>query len=326
MLRRYGSPVELRHLRYFLAVAEERHFGRAAERLHMAQPPLSHAVKQLEAELGVTLFERTTRRVELTPAGELLLERARGILATVESTRTDVARAAAGDLGRIAMGFTGSATYELLPRLSRILREELPDVELELFGEMLTPRSVAGLVDGSLDLAFLRPPVRQPGLAVHVIRREPLIAVLPEQHALARSQSVPLAELAEEPFVSYPSHFRSVVYDAVLEACRKAGFEPRLKHEVGETSTLVAFVAAGLGVALVPASVQQLQITGAVYRPLAGTTEEVALALAYRSDDESVLLHRVLARVHSLVSGPRRAAGSVPRQEPRPTRDAEPRS
>lgn len=322
---RYGSAVELRHLHYFLAVAEERHFGRAAERLHIAQPPLSHAVKQLEGELGVTLFERTTRRVDLTPAGELLLERARGILAAVESARTDVARAEAGDLGRIALGFTGSTTYELLPRLSRVLREELPDVELELFGEMLTPRSVAGLVDGSLDLAFLRPPVRQPGLTVHVIRREPLIAVLPEQHALARSQSVPLARLAEAPFVSYPSHFRSVVHDAVLDACREAGFEPRTTHEVGETSTLVAFVAAGLGVALVPASVRHLQITGAVYRPLAGTTEEVALALAYRSDDESVLLRRVLAHVHSLVGGRRRASDSVPRQEPRPTCDAEPR-
>lgn len=317
--------MELRHLRYFLAVAEERHFGRAAERLHMASPPLSHAVKQLEVELGVTLFERTTRRVDLTPAGEMLLERARGILAAVESTRTDVPRAEAGDLGRIAMGFTGSATYELLPRLSRVLREELPDVEVELFGEMLSPRSVAGLVDGSLDLAFLRPPVREAGLAVHVIRQEPLIAVLPEQHPLARLPAVPLAGLAEEPFVSYPSHFWSVVHDAVLDACRKAGFEPQHKHEVGETSTLVAFVAAGLGVALVPASVRHLQITGAVYRPLAGTTEEVALALAYRSDDESVLLRRVLACVHSLVGGPRCAGGSVPRQEPRPTRDAEPR-
>ncbi|HVF19607.1 MAG TPA: LysR family substrate-binding domain-containing protein, partial [Mycobacteriales bacterium] len=164
---------------------------------------------------------------------------------------------------------------------------------------------------------------RQPGLAVHVVRREPLIAVLPEQHALAGSKSVPLAGLAEEPFVSYPSHFRSVVHDAVLDACRKAGFEPRQKHEVGETSTLVALVAAGLGVALVPASVRHLQVTGAVYRPLAGTTEEVALALAYRSDDESVLLRRVLARVHSLVGGPRRASGSVPKQEPPTTRDGD---
>ncbi|HVE62292.1 MAG TPA: LysR family transcriptional regulator, partial [Mycobacteriales bacterium] len=309
--------MELRHLHYFLAVAEERHFGRAAERLHMAQPPLSHAVKQLEGELGVTLFERTTRRVELTPAAELFLQRVRGILAAVESAKTDVARAEAGVLGRIALGFTGSVTYELLPRLSRVLREELPDVELELFGEMLTPRSVAGLVDGSLDLAFLRPPVRQAGLAVHVIRREPLIAVLPEQHALARSQTVPLGGLAEEPFVFYPSHFRSVVHDAVLNACRNAGFEPRQKHEVGETSTLVAFVAAGLGVALVPASVRHLQITGAVYRPLADTTEEVALALAFRSDDESVLLRRVLACVHSLVGWPRRASASVSRPQPR---------
>jgi len=308
-LGHYRPLVELRHLRYFVAVAEEQHFGRAAERLHMAQPPLSKQIRLLEAELRVTLFERTTRRVELTPAGVLLLDRARAILAGVESAAADAVRAAGGELGSLALGFTGSTTYELLPTLSRVLHEEMPDLRLELFGEMLTPSSVAGLLDGSLDLAFLRPPVRESALDVHVIRREPLIVALPEGHRLAKQHSVPLSGLAGESFVSYPSHFRSVMHDAVLDVCRKAGFGPRIVHEVGETSTLVAFVAAGLGVALVPASVRHLQITGAVYRPLAGTTEEVALALAYRTDDPSPVLHRVLARVHSLVGGPRRAAG-----------------
>lgn len=299
--------MELRHLRYFVAVAEERHFGRAAERLHIAQPPLSHQIRQLETELKVTLFDRTTRSVELTPAGELMLERARAILATVDATTIDVARAAAGEVGRLALGFTGSATYELLPTIARVLREELPNITLELFGEMLTPRSVTGLQDRSLDLAFLRPPVREADLAVHVVRREPLIAALPEQHPLAALTSVPLSQLAGEPFISYPSHYRSVVRDAVVDACSKAGFSPNVVQEVGETSTLAVFVAAGLGVALVPASVQHLHITGTVYRPLAGTTEEVALALAYRTDDDSPVLRRALARIHSLVGGGRRA-------------------
>lgn len=299
--------MELRHLRYFVAVAEERHFGRAAERLHIAQPPLSHQIRQLETELKVTLLHRTTRSVELTPAGELFVERARSILASVEATTVDVARAAAGEVGRLALGFTGSATYELLPTIARVLREELPGITLELFGEMLTPRSVAGLLDRSLDLAFLRPPVREPDLAVHVVRREPLIAALPEQHPLAALTSVPLAQLAGERFISYPSHYRSVVRDAVIDACSKAGFSPNVVQEVGETSTLAVFVAAGLGVALVPASVQHLHITGTVYRPLAGTTEEVALALAYRAEDDSPVLRRALARIHSLVGGGRRA-------------------
>lgn len=297
--------MELRHLRYFVAVAEEKHFGRAAERLHMAQSPLSQQIRQLEADLKVVLLMRTTRKVELTAAGVVLLDRARLILASVDAAATDAVRAADGEVGHLALGFTGSATYELLPSLSRVLREELPDLELDLYGEMLTPRQVSGLRDGTLDLAFLRPPVLDLDLTVHVIRREPLIAVLPLRHRLAAQEAVRLSELAEEPFISYPSHYRSVVYEAVVEACRRAGFQPRIRQEVGETSTLVAFVAAGLGVALVPASVQHLQITGAVYRPLAGTTQEVALAIAHRTDDPSAALRQVLARVRRLVGGSR---------------------
>lgn len=166
---------------------------------------------------------------------------------------------------------------------------------------MLTPRSVAGLVDGTLDLAFLRPPVGQRGLIVQVLRREPLVAVLPEQHPLARLEAVPLVDLADEQFVAYPSAHRSVVHDAFMDACQRAGFEPRVAHEVGETSTLVAFVAAGLGVALVPASVRHLQITSAVYRPLAGPSADVVLALAHRADDSSPVLRRVLGRVRELL-------------------------
>ena len=162
---------------------------------------------------------------------------------------------------------------------------------------MLTPRQVAALLDGTLDLGFLRPPVRDPGLEVRVLRREPLVAVVPESHPLAGGTH-PLADLRDEPFISYPSHQRSVVYDAVFDACQRAGFTPSGVQEVGETSTLVSFVAAGLGVALVPASVQHLQITGATYRPLAGTTGEVELAIATRPGavDRHRLSRRVLGR------------------------------
>jgi len=292
--------MELRHLRYYVAVAEECHFGRAAERLHIAQPPLSQQIKQLEAELGVQLLTRSTRRVELTPAGARYLERARHILAGVDAAAEEAVLVADGRIGRVVIGFTGSATYELLPSLSRKLRTQLPGLELDLRGELLTPSQVASLVDGAIDVGFLRPPVRVPDIDVHPLRQEPLVAALPESHALAGHSEVTLTDLADEPFITYPSQHRSVVHDAVLDACQAAGFTPEAT-EVAETSTLVSFVAAGLGVALVPASVQHLRITGAVYRPLAGATPTVELALATRRGETSPAIRRVLELARELV-------------------------
>jgi len=297
---------DMERLRKFVVVAEESHFGRAAERLRMAQPPLSQQIKALEAEMGVTLFRRTTRKVELTAAGERFLPRARSILAAVDDAVTEAGQVADGMLGRIAIGFTGSATYDLLPSLVRVLRADLPGIELDIHGEMLTPDQVTALTEGSLDLGLLRPPVRSSAVEVHVLRREPLIAVLPEHHALAARSRVQLSDLKDDPFITYPSHRRSVVYEAVMDACQRAGFVPGNVHEVAETSTLVSFVAAGLGVALVPASVQHLRITGATYLPLAGTTQEVELALATRAGETSPLVARVRARTQSLIGGGRR--------------------
>ena len=297
--------MELRHLRYFVAVAEERHFGKAAARLHIAQPPLSQAIKQLEAALGVELLTRTTRRVELTPAGRRYLDRARAVLASVDAAGAEAARIANGGIGQVAIGFTGSATYELLPSLARVLRRDLPGIELDLKGEMLTPDQVSALLDETLDIGLLRPPVREPEVDVRVLRREPLIAALPASHPLAERTTVRLADLRDEPFICYPSRHRSVVYDAVFDACQQAGFVPSVVQEVGETATLVSFVAGGLGVALVPASVRHLQITGSQYRPLAGTTREVELAVAVRAGDQSPHVAKVLSRTHALVGGPR---------------------
>jgi DNA-binding transcriptional LysR family regulator len=301
--------MELRHLRYFIAVAEECHFGRAAERLHIAQPPLSQQIKALEGELGVRLLKRSTRKVELTPAGARYLERARGILASIDAAGVEAVRIASGEVGRLAIGFTGTATYELLPILARVLHEDLPGVKLDLKGEMLTPRQVGALADGTIDLGFLRPPVDDPGLELRILRREPLIAALPESHRLASRDTVRLADLARDVFITYPSHHRSVVHDAVFAACRRAGFRPSEVQEVAETSTLVAFVAAGRGVALVPASVRHLHITGATFKPLAGTTSEVELAVAWRKGDDAPVLGRVLSRAQALIGGGRPGAG-----------------
>ena len=286
--------MELRHLRYFVAVAEERHFGRAAARLHIAQPPLSQQIRRFEAELGEPLLYRTTRSVELAPAGEVLLERAREILAAVDAAIDDARRAARGEYGRLAVGFTGSSTYELLPALAAALRRELPGVVLDLRGELLTPAQVARLVDGRLDLGLLRPPVRERDLSLEVLRSEPLVAVLPESHPLADAEAVALERLEHEPFVTYPSHFRSVLHDAVEDACAAHGFKPLAAHEVAETATLVSFVAAGLGVSLVPASVRNMTVQGAVYRPLAGDATRVELAMAWRRADDRPVLARAL--------------------------------
>lgn len=305
-----SENMELRHIRYFVVVAEECHFGRAAQRLHMAQSPLSQQIKQLESELGVALLTRSTRKVALTPAGECYLERGREILAAVDAAQEEAGRVNAGEVGRLCIGFTGSATYELLPSIARAVRADFPDLTLDLRGEMLTPDQVAALHERTLDIGLLRPPVRDPGLEVTVLRREPFVAVLPASHPLAGRGAVRLADLHDERFISYPSHHRSVVYQAAFDACVRAGFRPTAVQEVAETSTLVSLVAAGIGVALVPASVQHLQITGATYQPLAGTAEVVELAVVKRAGDDRPHVARVLALI-KLVLGARTDALAI---------------
>lgn len=291
--------MELRHLRYYVAVAEECHFGRAARRLHIAQPPLSQQIKQLEEDLGVTLLNRSTRKVELTAAGQRYLERAREILASVDAAGDEAARIAVGEIGRVSIGFTGSATYHLLPAIARRLRAELPDIDLDLHGEMLTPQQAEALHSGVIDLGFLRPPVHDRQLRYEVVGTEAMVAVVPHTHPLAARASVEMADLAGEQFVSYSGFNRSVVFQVVIDACQRSGFTPSIRHEVGETSTLVSFVAAGLGVALVPQSVQQLQIAGAVYVPLAGDAPTVELAMAMRDEAPAPHLERVLACLYA---------------------------
>ncbi|TIC82560.1 LysR family transcriptional regulator [Nocardioides sp. GY 10127] len=276
--------MELRHLRSFVALAEEKHFGRAAARLHLAQPALSQQLRQLEREVGVRLVDRSTRRVELTDAGRLLQQRALDVLADLDRTTDDLAEVAAGRLGRVSVGFVGTATYDVLPRLARLARERLPGVRLDLRGELLAPGLLDAVRERSLDLAVVRPgaePVDD--LEVTPLRTEPFVAVLPAGHPSAGREAVDLAALAEESLVTHPSGHRSAMHERVLAACRAAGFSPREVLEVSETATLVVFVAAGMGVALVPASVQALRVDGVAYVPLA-RPETVELALVSHPD------------------------------------------
>ncbi|GIF13465.1 LysR substrate-binding domain-containing protein [Actinoplanes teichomyceticus] len=285
--------MDLRHLRSFAALAEERHFGRAAARLHIAQPALSQQVKQLEREFGVELVSRTTRRVELTEAGRRFAEHARAVLGSLGRASADMALLASGRAGRVAAGFIGTATYDLLPQAAREVRRLLPAVRLDLHGELLSPALLTGLLDGAYDLAVLRPDgVTRPEIELRVLRAEPLIAVLPDRHRLAGRDRIDLAELATEPFVTHFSGHRSSIHEHVLAACAAAGFQPASLMEVGETATLVVFVAAGLGVALVPEPVRSLALAGVAYVPLTAPPT-VRLALATRAGETSPAVHRV---------------------------------
>jgi DNA-binding transcriptional LysR family regulator len=284
--------MEIRQLRYFVAVAQTRHFGRAAERLHMAQSPLSQAIRQLEGEVGATLFDRTTRRVELTAAGESLLSDALRILASVEDAQRRVTLVAAGSTGLLRVGATGLAAFRQVPRLARIAAREMPGLVLRFQPDLLTPAQELALVEDRIDLAVLRPPLRRTGLSARLVTRERLVLAEGQGHRLAGEEPVGLAELRDEGFVLY-SAADSAVNAVVTQACLGAGFAPRQVHQAAESSTMLTLVAAGLGVALLPESALALRVDGVRYVPVADDVH-IDLALAWRCDDRSPALARLL--------------------------------
>lgn len=288
--------MELRHLRYFAAVAETCHFGKAAERLNMAQPPLSQAIRQLERDLEAELFARTTRQVKLTRAGEVLYDDALRLLRSVDDTTRRVRRIAEGRHGVLRIALTGLASYRQLPAIAHIVKRDMPGVALEIHTEMLTPAQELALVNSEIDVGVLRPPTREEGIAHRTIAHEPLVLVLPETHRLAGEAAVSVGDLRMEDFIMYSAASRSVVNDAVVRTCQAAGFYPHREHEVAETSVLLALVAAGLGVALVPDSVRAMALSGVLFKPIPETeTEPVDLALAWRENDTSPLLENLLS-------------------------------
>ena len=299
--RKGGTTVEIRQLNYFIAVAEERHFGRAAKRLHMAQPPLSQQIRQLEDQLGVQLLNRTTRRVDLTAAGQLLLDRGRQIVNDVETLKADVYQVGKGATGVLRVGFSGSATYGVMPQIARLAKEVLPGVSLALNGEMLTPSMEAGLRDGTLDAALLRPPVASEDIDYRVVTQEPLVLALPSFSALAVDGTVAMHELQDQDFIAYAP--QSVLYRITSDLCRQAGFRPRITQVVGETSTMLAFVAAGGGVAVMPSSVRAFQLDGVAYREIENVPP-VELAVAWLRGHRSTLLNNFLDVVVAATAGP----------------------
>jgi DNA-binding transcriptional LysR family regulator len=297
----YVSIVELRHLRYFRAVAEELHFGKAAERLHMAQPPLSQQIRLLERELDVSLLTRSTRRVELTAAGEAYLRRAIAILDAVDDAGHQARRIGSGIEGHLTIGCVGSATYSVLPQLVRALRDELPHVEIDIRGEMLAPAQLDAVRAGDIDIALLRPPVDDAAVRSETLRRDRLIVALPAKHPLAGRDVLHIGDLRGEDLIAHAGQGRSMMGGLLFAICADAGFSPRIQHEVSETSTLVTLVAAGLGIAVVPAPTAELDIAGVVYRPLEPASLGVDLVAAHLVEATSPVVERALAVLRNVI-------------------------
>lgn len=286
--------MELRHLRYFAAVVEELHFGRAAERLRMAQPPLSQHILNLEKEIGVKLFERTKRRVELTEAGRVFLDEARLILQHAEQAMRAAQRASRGEVGRLRIGFVMSATCSLLPPALQTFRTRYPAVELAL-EETTTESGLEALRERKIRACLLRLPVNSDRtINVEPALRERLVLALPAGHRLSHQSPVSLRALAGEPFVLFPRSQGQSFYDRIVSLCHKAGFSPRVAQEATQMQTILSLVAAGIGVALIPETVQSLRGEGVVYQPLRERTPETGLALAWRRDDAAPVLTNFL--------------------------------
>lgn len=281
--------MELRKLRYFVTLAEELHFGRAAQRLHITQPPLSMAMQSLEQELGVLLFTRSPRRVALTHAGATFLEQTRTVLARADDA-VELARAAdRGEVGRIKVGFMSATIYTLLPGVLRDFAAKFPAVKLEL-SELTMPEQRHQLRSGGIDVGFVRPPVDDAELAIETLLREPLVVALPRGHKLARLARVPARRLANESFVMFQRQPGLVLHDLVLRFCLQVGFTPRAVQEASQSHAVVGLVSAAIGVALVPASIQGTRMRGVEFRPLQEKSPNVLTALAWRRDDASPVL------------------------------------
>src|SRR5690349_19571737 len=260
-----NREIELRHLRYFLAVVETLHFSKAAERLGMAQPPLSQQIRRLEELVGHRLFDRTTRGVKLTLAGQLLAERARSTLDKVHDDLAQVRRLGRGEEGTLTVGFSGSVMFTGLPAAIESYRRRYPKVELRL-RELVTSAQIAALLDGTLDLAFLRDGDPTKGIQMTTLVKERYVAVLPEAHPLARKRSLRVKDMQYEPFVLFARRMGPLAFDRTIACCEKGGFRPNIVQDAPQWPTLVRLVAAGIGVSLAPACVATLAMPGAVYR------------------------------------------------------------
>jgi DNA-binding transcriptional LysR family regulator len=296
--------MEIRQLRLFIAVAEELHFGRAADRLHMAQPPLSQQIRILEKELGVELFKRTTRSVEITSAGEALLVHARSVIEAVREAEYAAKASGAGMYGRVRIGFAGAATRHLLPQLAREVKSRHPNIELELKGNLYANAAQEALARGDIDLGFVRLPYSLPGLSYRAIEDETLVCVLPAEHELASRDFVEVAALADQPFVTFPRDSGSTLRSITNKVCWDHGFTPRVVQEAPDSYTIHAMVAAGQGVSLAFSSTTNISQPGVVYLPLKGDIPTLQSAIAWEASNTNQALAAVIEVANSIFPKP----------------------
>jgi len=285
--------MELRHLRYFIAVAEELHFGRAASRLSIAQPSLSQQIRELEEELGALLLERTKRSVALTDAGKVFLEAAQNVLVQVQEAKRAAQRANRGEVGQLVIGYISSSTYDLLPSMLRLYRERYPLVEVAL-REQTTQEQIRALEEGHIQVGLIRLPISTPMVHVEVVRREPIVCVLPEEHPLAAREQIAVSLLAHEPFVLQSRQRGTGYHTQLMKLCLSSGFTPNIIQEVTEMHAIVGLVAAGIGVSLVPLSTRNIRSQGVVYRKLEGVEIVTEMAVAWQRDTHSTVVQNFL--------------------------------
>lgn len=294
--------IDIRQLRYFQAVAEELHFGRAAARLAIAQPALSRQIQALEQELGTPLLRRTQRRVELLPAGALLLERSRAIQQELARTLADVRRTGTGELGKLSLGFIHSSTYGLLPSVIRRFRQLYPGIELELHELPITSQHAA-LLRGTIDLGLLRIQPAPPELEVVAVLPDPFVLALPAKHPLAGRTRVRLKDVAGEPFVMFSKQDAPLLHERVQAMCEHAGFQPNVVQRATQLHTMVGLVGGGLGVAVVPASARNLHPRQVRFVQLSDKAEPVHIALGWRKGHETPAIQSFRKVTQEVVAG-----------------------
>ncbi len=296
-----SKRMDIRKLRYFIAVAEELHFNRAAEKLNMTQPPLSQQIQALEKELGVKLLERSKRQVRLTPAGAVFLEEAKTILAQLERSIKTTQLAGRGISGHLVIAFVDSAAGGLMIDILKGFREHFPQIQLTL-REMTSAQQEQALLDGSVHVGFLRAIEPAKHLAYRTFAIESLFAVLPEQHPLARQPLLSVSSLECEPFVLFPRHLGVGFHRLIMEFCSQHGVYPNVVQEAIQMYTIVNLVAANLGVSIVPSSVAEFRRSGVVFRPFKESAPPVPLYAAWRTDTDKAVLSAFLETMEAVCS------------------------
>lgn len=298
--------MELRHLRYFVAVAEERHFGRAAERVGIGQPPLSQQIQALERELGTQLIRRIPRNIELTDAGEVLLREARLILAQAEHAIACVGRASRGELGKLRIGLTPDTSFNAcITEAVGAFQKLYPDILITLREED-SERLFHALTEGHIDVAFVRPPAHDDRLTLDRLFDEPMVVAVPLNHPLATATTLLMASLAEEAFIVVPCTIAPAAHDLIIDACRAAGFVPRIVQEAPQLATAVNLVAAGIGLTVVPASLGHVHAQEVAYKSVADATLTIEICLASRRGEPAVAVRNFIKMMRKVAQQPTR--------------------